>query len=63
MDLPMREFTDLLLNRGVVSLDQLSEAKLISKKDVNNEPIGQILIRLGYATGEEVTMEIGRAHV
>jgi len=58
MDLPMREFTDLLLNRGVVSLDQLSEAKLISKKDVSNEPVGQILVRLGYATGEEVTMAI-----
>ena len=58
MDLPMREFTDLLLNRGVVSLDQLSEAKLISKKDLNNEPVGQILVRLGYASGEEVTMAI-----
>ena len=26
MDQPMRDFTDLLLRRGVVSLDQLSEA-------------------------------------
>ena len=58
MDQPMREFTDLLLNRGVVSLDQLSEAKLISKKDKDDEPVGQILIRLGYATGEEVTQAI-----
>ena len=58
MDQPMREYTDLLLTRGVVSLDQLSEAKLISKKDKDDEPVGQILVRLGYATGEEVTQAI-----
>ncbi len=58
MGQPMREYTDLLLTRGTISLDQLSEAKLISKKDVNNEPVGQILVRLGYASGEEVTQAI-----
>ncbi len=52
----MREFTDLMLTRGVISLDQLSEAKLISKKE--NKPIGQCLTTLGYATGEEVTQAI-----
>ena len=52
----MREFTDLMLTRGVISLDQLSEAKLISKKE--NKPVGQCLTTLGYATGEEVTQAI-----
>ena len=52
----MREFTDLMLTRGVISLDQLSEAKLISKKE--NKPVGQCLTTLGYASGEEVTQAI-----
>lgn len=56
MDQPMREFTDLMLTRGIISLDQLSEAKLISKKE--NKPIGQCLTTLGYASGEEVTQAI-----
>ena len=56
MDQPMREFTDLMLTRGVISLDQLSEAKLISKKE--NRAIGPVLVSLGYASGEEVTQAI-----
>ena len=52
----MREFTDLMLTRGVISLDQLSEAKLISKKE--DKPVGPCLISLGYASGEDVTMAI-----
>ncbi len=56
MDQPMREFTDLMLTRGIISLDQLSEAKLISKKE--NRAIGQVLTSLGYASGEEVTQSI-----
>jgi len=56
VDQPMREFTDLMLTRGVISLDQLSEAKLISRKE--DKAIGQCLISLGYATGEEVTQAI-----
>ena len=56
MDQPMREFTDLMLTRGVISLDQLSEAKLISKKE--DKLVGNCLISLGYASGEEVTQAI-----
>ena len=56
MDQPMREFTDLMLTRGVISLDQLSEAKLISKKE--DKPVGNCLISLGYASGEDVTQAI-----
>ncbi len=33
MDQPMRDFTDLLLRRGVVSLDQLSEATSMARQD------------------------------
>ena len=45
-----------MLTRGVISLDQLSEAKLISKKE--DKPVGNCLISLGYASGEDVTMAI-----
>ena len=52
----MREFTDLMLTRGVISLDQLVDAKLIAKKE--NKQIGPCLVTLGYASGEEVTQAI-----
>jgi type IV pilus assembly protein PilB len=56
MDQPMRDFTDLLLTRGVVSLDQLNEAKSYSKKE--NKSVGDGLQALGYATSEEVTQAL-----
>ncbi len=51
-----QEFTDLLLQRGVVSLDQLSEAEARSK--VTGKSIGDTLIEIEYATPEEVTMAL-----
>lgn len=60
MGQPMRDFTDLLLARGVVSLEQLNEAKSIAKKE--DKPIGTILAALGYATGEEVTQALAEFH-
>ncbi|MCE3015870.1 MAG: GspE/PulE family protein [Pirellula sp.] len=56
MDQPMRDFTDLLLSRGVVSLDQLKEAKSTSKKE--DITIGQALVNSGYASSEEVTQAL-----
>jgi type IV pilus assembly protein PilB len=60
MDQPMRDFTDLLLSRGVIALDQLNEAKSISKKE--DKPVGNVLVALGYATGEEVTQALAEFH-
>jgi type IV pilus assembly protein PilB len=56
MDQPMRDFTDLLLSRGVISLDQLKEAKSTSKKE--DITIGQALVNSGYASSEEVTQAL-----
>ncbi|HUP77702.1 MAG TPA: GspE/PulE family protein [Pirellula sp.] len=56
MDQPMRDFTDLMLTRGLISLDQLSEAKLISNKQ--DKAIGLCLVKLGYASGEEVAQSL-----
>jgi type IV pilus assembly protein PilB len=52
----MRDYTDLLLARGTVSLEQLNEAKQMAKKE--DRQIGPCLVSLGYATGEEVTMAL-----
>ena len=52
----MRDFTDLMLTRGLISLDQLSEAKLISNKE--DKAIGLCLVKLGYASGEEVAQSL-----
>ncbi len=60
MDQPMREYTDLLLHRGVVSLDQLSEATRMAREI--NKPIGDCLIQLGYCTPEEVTQAMAEFH-
>lgn len=47
MDQPMRDFTDLLLRKGVVSLDQISEATNVARDaDIS---VGDALIQLGYA--------------
>ena len=56
MDQPMRDFTDLLLTRGVISLEQLSEATVASRKE--NKSVGQCLVALGYASGEDVTQAL-----
>jgi type IV pilus assembly protein PilB len=60
MDKPMRDYTDLLLARGVIALEQLNEAKLLAKKE--DKQIGPCLISLGYATGEEVTQALAEFH-
>ena len=60
MDQPMRDFTDLLLRRGVVSLDQLSEATTVSRD--NDIPIGDALIQLGYAEANAVYQALAEFH-
>ena len=60
MDQPMRDFTDLLLRRGVVSLDQLSEATTVSRD--NDIPIGDALVQLGYAEANAVYQALAEFH-
>jgi type IV pilus assembly protein PilB len=57
----MGDFTDILLRRGVVSLDQLSEAEQMSReqRELN---VADCLVRLGYATGEEVMRAMAEHH-
>jgi len=55
------EYTDILLRRGAISLDQLSEAEQMAReqKGLNT---ADCLVRLGYATGEEVMRAMSEHH-
>ncbi|GAB5402507.1 MAG: ATPase, T2SS/T4P/T4SS family [Aureliella sp.] len=60
MNQPMRDFTDLLLRDGVVSLDQLSEATAMARD--NDMPVGDALIQLGYAEPAAVYKAMAKFH-
>ncbi len=60
MNQPMRDFTDLLLRRGVVSLDQLAEATNVARD--SDMPIGDALIQLGYAEADAVYRALAEFH-
>ena len=56
----IQEFTDLLLRKGIISLDQLSEAEQVAK-DTSTD-VGDILIQMEYATPEEVAQALAKFH-
>ncbi len=55
-----QDFSDLLLKRGIISLDQLSEAAELAK--ATNKSVGDALVSLEYATPEEVTRAVADFH-
>ena len=61
MSTSMGDFTDILIRQGTISPEQLNEATVLS----NREPslnIADALIRLGYATGDEVMRAVAQQH-
>jgi len=56
----MGSFEDILLRQGIVSADQLAEAKQLAKN--TRVSVQDALVRLGYATGDEVMRALARAH-
>ena len=55
------DFTDILIRQGTISPEQLNEATVLS----NREPslnTADALIRLGYATGDEVMRAVAQQH-
>jgi type IV pilus assembly protein PilB len=54
------KFYDILLRQRVVSQDQLAEAHKIAK--ATNKKLHDELVRLGYATGEEVMRAMAQEH-
>ena len=56
----MTNFSEILLRRGVVSPDQVTEADQMSRE--TNSSLAECLTKLGYATGEEVTQALAEFH-
>ncbi|MEZ6103195.1 MAG: GspE/PulE family protein [Pirellulaceae bacterium] len=56
----MADFTEILIRRKIVSREQLAEAQKMAKD--TRSSVGDCLIRLGYATGEEVIRAQAEQH-
>ncbi len=55
-----KKFSDILVEMGIISADQLKEAVAMSKR--KGVGVGEALIDLGYATGEEVMKAMAKEH-
>ena len=60
MDQPMRDFTDLLLRGGIVSLDQIGEATTVARD--SDTSIADALIQMGYAEPNAVYEALAEFH-
>jgi len=54
------DFTEVLLRRGVISPEQLAEAQQMATE--HGKDVGQCLINLEYATGEDVVRALAEFH-
>ena len=54
------DFTEILIQRGVISTDQLADAQVVAAQNGNSLP--DELIHLGYATGDEVMRAVAEEH-
>lgn len=56
----MGDFTEILLRAGTVSPDQVTEAEQMSRE--NRSTLADCLVKLGYASGEEVMRAMAKHH-
>jgi type IV pilus assembly protein PilB len=56
----MPNFADILIRQRIISNDQLTEAKKISKE--SRKSVAEELIRLGYASGDDVMRAMAQEH-
>ncbi len=56
----MSGFADILIRRRIVSAEQLAEAKQVAAETSRN--VTDSLVRMGYATGEEVMRAVAEEH-
>ncbi len=54
------DFTEILLRRRIISQDQLAEARQVAKD--SNSNLSDVIIRLGYASGEDVMRAVAQEH-
>jgi len=55
-----RDYTEILLRRGVVSLDQLSEAEAMARD--SGKKVAECLVQLAYVSGEDVMRAMAEHH-
>lgn len=60
MSQSIQDFTDILLRKGIISLEQLGEAEKMSRDTKAN--VGDCLVKLEYATSEDVMMAMAKFH-
>ena len=56
----MANFSEILIRKRIISQEQLAEAKKLSKE--SRKSVGDELIRLGYANGDDVMRAIAQEH-
>ncbi|MBI2825995.1 MAG: Flp pilus assembly complex ATPase component TadA [Planctomycetia bacterium] len=56
----MRDFTEILIRQRVISADQLAEAAQMAR--ASGVKVGDALVRLGYASSEDVMRAIAQEH-
>ena len=56
----MGDFTEILIRQGVISQNQLAEAQQMARG--SGVKVGDALVRLGYATSEEVMRAMAQEH-
>jgi type IV pilus assembly protein PilB len=56
----MGDFTEILIRQGVISANQLAEAQQMARG--SGIKVGDALVRLGYATSEEVMRAMAQEH-
>ena len=54
------DFTEILIRRRIISPEQLEEAREMAEK--NRLKLAEALVRLGYASGEEVMRAVAEQH-
>jgi type IV pilus assembly protein PilB len=54
------EFTQILVRQGIISLDQLNEARRVAQS--SGAALHDTLVRLGYATSDEVMRAVAQEH-
>ena len=54
------DFSEILIRQGIISAEQLAEAKRVAKS--SGKKIADTLTVLGYATGDEVMRAIAKEH-
>ena len=54
-----RIFTEILIRQGILSPEQIAEAKKLSKS--SNKKLPDAILTLGYASGEEVMRALAQA--